>query len=182
MVRTSKPQKPPQKSFSRAAGARFYPYRNALSRGPNADPRLSREETLNCKRQAQVCARRSALQCPLTVDIGPDETMQRDQELDFHRLRQTEYSTTPAFAFAIATTSRLLLSPNDPLQVDISREPAPPDPRLSPPRFRTDRELPCKAIAQFYTQHVIDKDVVLPAAPPLYLPMHQQDVSRHALR
>ena len=104
MVRTSKPQKPPQKSFLRAAGARFYPYRNALSRGPDADPRLSREKTLNCKRQAQVCAHRSALQCPLTVDIGPDETMQRDQELDFHRLRQTEYSTTPTFAFAIATT------------------------------------------------------------------------------
>ena len=92
MVTTSQPQKPPQKPPSRTAGAqRCYPHRNALASGPNTDPRISRAKALNCELQAQVRARRSALQFPLTADMGPDETMQRDQELDLHRLRQTEY-------------------------------------------------------------------------------------------
>ena len=99
MVRASQPQKPPQKPPSRIAEAqRCYLRREAHASGPDADARRSRETTtLHCKRQAQVHARRSALPCLRTTDLGPDEIVRRDHELDLHRLRQ------PAFAFTTPT-------------------------------------------------------------------------------
>jgi hypothetical protein len=98
MVRASQPQKPPQKPPSRIAKAqRCYLRREVHASGPGADARRSRETTLHRKRQAQVHARRSALPCPRTTDLRPDEIVRRDHELDIHRLRQ------PAFAFTTPT-------------------------------------------------------------------------------
>ena len=66
------------------------------------------------------------------------------------------------------------------MQVDVPREPASLNPCLSSPRFRTDRGRQRRSHANRlswpHAQPVIDKDGVLPAAPPLYLPMHQQDI------
>ena len=57
--------------------------------------------------------------------------------------------------------------------------PTPPEPRLSSPCFRTDRDRQCHSHAHKlpwpHAQPVIDKDDVL-AAAPLYLPLRQQDV------
>ena len=57
--------------------------------------------------------------------------------------------------------------------------PTPPEPRLSSPRFRTDRDRQRHSHAHKlpwpHAQPVIDKDDVLTAAP-LYLPLRQQDV------
>ena len=84
----------------------------------------------------------------------------------------------PAFASTMATTSCLSPLPNDPMQVDVPRERASPNPCLSSPRFRTDRGRQRRSNANWlswpHAQPVIDKDDVLAAAPPLYLPMHQQ--------
>ena len=105
---------------SRTAGAqRCYPYWNALAGGPDAAT-TSREKTLNCERQVQVRARRSALQCPLTADMGPNETMQRDQELDRINGIPRPLSPSPQ-----RPTFRISHLPNDPKQVDVPREPAP---------------------------------------------------------
>ena len=73
MVRASQPQKQLQKPPSRIAKAqRCYLRREAHASGPDADARRSRETTtLHCKRQAQVHARRSALPCPRSTDLGP---------------------------------------------------------------------------------------------------------------
>ena len=64
------------------------------------------------------------------------------------------------------------------MQVDVPRERASLNPRLSSPRFRTDRGRQRRSHANWlswpHAQPVIDKDDVLAAAPPLYLPMHQQ--------
>ena len=56
---------------------------------PCQQPQRFREKALHREGQAQVCARHSALPCPPTADLEPDETVRRDHELDLHRLRQT---------------------------------------------------------------------------------------------
>ena len=66
------------------------------------------------------------------------------------------------------------------MQVDVPRERASLNPCLSSPRFRTDRGRQCRShenrLSWPHAQPVIDKDGVLPAVPPLNLPMHQQDI------
>ena len=66
------------------------------------------------------------------------------------------------------------------MQVDVPRERAYPNPRLSSPRFCTDRGGQRRSNANRlfwpHIQPVISEDDVLAAASPLYLPMHQQDV------
>ena len=61
----------------------------SASECPCQQPQRFREKTLHREGQAQVCARRSALPCPPTADLEPDETVRRDHKLDLHRLRQT---------------------------------------------------------------------------------------------
>ena len=66
------------------------------------------------------------------------------------------------------------------MQVDVPRERAYPNPRLSSPRFRTDRGRQRRSNANWlswpHAQPVIGEDDVLAAASPPYLPMRQQDV------
>ena len=68
---------------------------------------------------------------------GPDEIMQRDQGLDLHRLGQTEYRVRFRFRHRHSDhTSRISRLPNDPMQVDVPREPAPlPIPAFLHPAF-----------------------------------------------
>ena len=81
-------------------------------------------------------------------------------------------NTIPTFASTTATT-HLSLSPppNDPMQVDVPRERASPNPCLSSPRFRTDRGRQLRSHANWlswpHAQPLIDKDDVLAAVPPL---------------
>ncbi|KAH9986397.1 hypothetical protein BJV77DRAFT_63673 [Russula vinacea] len=112
MVRTSHPREQPERKDAIRIGT-------PLPVAPTP-PRLSREKTLNCERQAQVRARRGALQCPLTADMGPNETMQRDQELDRINGIPRPLSPSPQ-----RPTFRISHLPNDPKQVDVPREPAP---------------------------------------------------------
>ena len=59
--------------------------------------------------------------------MGPDETISRDQEPDLHRLRQTEYRVRFRSRHRHSDhTSRISRLPNDPMQVNVPREPAPP--------------------------------------------------------
>ena len=143
---------------------------------PDADARRSRETTLHCKCQAQVHARRSALPCPPTTDLGPDEIVRRDHELDIHRLRQTEYRA--CLLHYSHRMSRLSPAPKDPMQVDVPREPTPSIslPFFIPLSHRSQQAaLHANWLPRPHTQFVIDKDGVL-AAAPLYVPMHQQDI------
>jgi hypothetical protein len=63
---------------------------------------------------------RSALACPPTTDLGPDEIVRRDHELDLHRLRQTEYRACLRLHHS-NHMSRLSPAPEDPMQVDVPR-------------------------------------------------------------
>ena len=105
--------------------------------------------------------------------MGLDETMQRNQELDLHCFRQTEYRirfrlrhSDPCLPYrAFPTTPCRLMFPENPR----------PDPCLSLPRFRIDRNRQRRSHEPGYpdlTQPVIDKDDVL-ATAPLCSPMHQ---------
>ena len=68
---------------------------------PQRHARRFREKTLHCEGQAQVRARRSAPPCHPTADLEPDETAQRDHEMDLHRLRQTEYCVCLTFTLSL---------------------------------------------------------------------------------
>jgi hypothetical protein len=139
MVRTSHPREQPERKDAIRIGT-------PLPVAPTP-PRLSREKTLNCERQVQVRARRGALQCPLTADMGPNETMQRDQELDLHSFGQTEYRvrfhlrhSVPRFAYrAFPTTPSRSTFPENPRP---SRSP----PFFTPLSYRSQQTapLPCK--------------------------------------
>ena len=94
-------------------------------------------------------------------------------------------NTASAFAFATAThVSHIAPSQRPQAGRRSPRTRAPPDPRLSSPRFRIDRNRQRRSHANWlswpHAQPVIDKDDVLaavpPLLPPLYLPMHQQDI------
>ena len=91
---------------------------------PQRHARRFREKTLHCEGQAQVRARRSAPPCHPTADLEPDETAQRDHEMDLHHLRQTEYRAFLHFHYS-DYTSCLSPPPNDPMQVDVPRERTP---------------------------------------------------------
>jgi hypothetical protein len=71
--------------------------------------------------------------------MGPDETMQRDQELDLHRLRLTEYRIRFRLCHSehISRTYRAFAMTHAGRRSPRTR--APPDPRLSSSRFRIDR-------------------------------------------
>ena len=138
-----------------AEAERRHRRRTALASGPDAYARLSREKILHCER---VRARRSALPCPPTTDLGHDETVRRDHELDLHRLRQTEYRGHRRLHHS-NHTSRISPPLNDHMQVNVPRERAPSNLCLSSPRFRTDRDRLCRShsswLLQPHTQSVI---------------------------
>ena len=75
-----------------------------------------------------------------TTDSGPDEIVRRDHGLDRHRLGQTEYRAYLRLHRQPHASLTVSPPPNDPMQVDVPRECAPPNPFLSSPRFRTDRD------------------------------------------
>ena len=64
----------PEATLEDRRNTRCYLRQEAHASGSDADARRSRETTtLHRKRQAQVHALRSALPCPPTTDLGPDE-------------------------------------------------------------------------------------------------------------
>ena len=90
-------------------------------------------------------------------------------------------NTASAFAFATAThVSHIAPSQRPQAGRRSPKTRAPPDPRLSSPRFRIYRNRQRRSHANWlswpHAQPVIDKDDVLATAFPLYLPMHQQGI------
>jgi hypothetical protein len=126
MVRTSHPREQPERKDAIRIGTPL----------PAAPTPLQ----LSGERKRSIAnARRKfalvAVHCSLTADMRPDETVQRDQELDLHRLRQTEYRVR----------FRLRLRHSDPrlayraFPTTPCRSTFPENLRLLLPRFRIDR-------------------------------------------
>ena len=176
MVRTAQPRKPPEKPPLRTAEAqRPYRHRNAPASSLNV---LERKRFIAKARRKFALV---AVRCRALPRQTWNLTKLCDATMNWIFTVSDKHNTAPAFAFTTVTT-RLAYRPlpTTPMQVDVPRERAYPNPRLSSPRFRTDRGRQCRSNANWlfwpHTQPVISEDDVLAAASPPYLPRRQQDV------
>jgi hypothetical protein len=178
-VRTAQPRKLPQKPPSRTGEAqRRYRHRNALASGPNVTP-----DVLERKRSIAKTRRKFALvavRCRALPQQTCDLTKPCDAATNWTFTVSDKQNTVPAFPSTMATTSCLSPLPTTPCRSTFPENAPLPILAFLHPAFvpiAAGSAAPMQAWLSWpHAQPVIDKDDVLAAAPPLYLPMHQQDI------